>query len=169
MDKKRLVALLKDPRWQKKRLEILQRDNFTCQCCGSKTKELQIHHLYYDKNLKPWEYSNEALVTMCLDCHEYETDTSRGLYQTYKETVDTMRKAGWSACVIDAMFSQLQSFATQSEDYCDGAKEFLTNVVYGTQSLFEVKKLMSMGVDVSDFLEHNPEIKSHIKAFCNEK
>ena len=27
---------LKSPKWQKKRLEIMQRDKFTCQLCGDK-------------------------------------------------------------------------------------------------------------------------------------
>lgn len=38
---------LKDPRWQRKRLEILQRDNFTCQECYATDKELNVHHLIY--------------------------------------------------------------------------------------------------------------------------
>ena len=36
---------LKDPRWQKKRLEILERDNFRCQYCGDKnagTKQQEV-------------------------------------------------------------------------------------------------------------------------------
>ena len=65
MEKKGYVAMLKDPRWQKKRLEILQRDNFTCRCCGSADKELQVYHLYYN----PYQ----ALVALCKDCHDYET------------------------------------------------------------------------------------------------
>ena len=44
---------LLDPRWQKKRLEILNRDNFTCQCCGDDKKTLNIHHKYYNSNLYP--------------------------------------------------------------------------------------------------------------------
>ncbi len=31
MDKQQYASKLKDPRWQKKRLEILQRDDFACQ------------------------------------------------------------------------------------------------------------------------------------------
>lgn len=61
--------LLKDPRWQRKRLEIMQRDNFTCQKCGCNDKPLNVHHLYYNKNKKPWEYDNSSLITLCEDCH----------------------------------------------------------------------------------------------------
>jgi hypothetical protein len=59
---------LKDPRWQKKRLEILERDNWTCQCCGSKTKTLNVHHINYKAD--PWEVENCDVQTLCEDCHE---------------------------------------------------------------------------------------------------
>jgi len=61
---------LKDPRWQRKRLKILKRDNFQCQCCLNKEKMLSIHHLYYRTDLDPWEYPDKALITLCQDCHE---------------------------------------------------------------------------------------------------
>lgn len=61
---------LKDPRWQKKRLEILNRDQFACLCCGSKIKTLHIHHRYYLK-VDPWDYPNDALDTLCESCHAY--------------------------------------------------------------------------------------------------
>lgn len=65
---------LKDPRWQRRRLEIYQRDNFTCIYCGDKTKELQVHHVLYLSNRDPWEYDEIHLVTACRDCHADETE-----------------------------------------------------------------------------------------------
>ena len=32
--------------------------------------QLHIHHKYYIKERKPWEYKNEALITLCADCHQ---------------------------------------------------------------------------------------------------
>lgn len=60
---------LKDPRWQKKRLEILNRDNFSCSECNNKTDQLQVHHCYYVKNRSPWNYPNFSLMTLCSKCH----------------------------------------------------------------------------------------------------
>lgn len=60
----------KDPRWQRKRLEIFSRDNFTCKNCSNTDAELNAHHLYYIKGAKPWEYKNSALVTLCSSCHD---------------------------------------------------------------------------------------------------
>ena len=64
--------LLKDPRWQKRRLEIMQRDNFTCQMCGNGLTSgvpLNVHHYVYHKGYLPWEYPDKDLITLCRDCH----------------------------------------------------------------------------------------------------
>ena len=60
---------LKDPRWQKKRLKILNRDNFTCRHCGDKEKTLHVHHKMYF-SVEPWEYEDFLLITLCKDCHD---------------------------------------------------------------------------------------------------
>jgi hypothetical protein len=66
---KRYAELLKDPRWQRKRLEILERDGFSCLRCGSDTKTLHVHHRIYRKGVKPWEYEDAIYDTLCEDCH----------------------------------------------------------------------------------------------------
>ena len=70
---------LKDPRWQKKRLEIFQRDNFTCQKCGSTDKTLVVHHFKYTG--EPWDVENENLITVCEICHN--------VIEGIKDCVDT--------------------------------------------------------------------------------
>ena len=62
---------LKHPKWQKKRLEIMQRDNFTCQICKDEETELHIHHFKYSQQA-PWEEPNVKLITICKLCHESE-------------------------------------------------------------------------------------------------
>ncbi len=54
--------------WQRKRLEIMERDNFKCRVC-SKVDNLLVHHLHYESGLRPWEYDNESMVTLCDSCH----------------------------------------------------------------------------------------------------
>lgn len=66
---------LRDPRWQKKRLEIFQRDAWTCQACGDKETELQVHHLAYSG--EPWEAQNDMLRTLCAPCHKLVTEINR--------------------------------------------------------------------------------------------
>jgi hypothetical protein len=62
--------LLRDPRWQRMRLEIMQRDNFTCQRCNRNDLTLNVHHSYYVTGRAPWEYEPESLRTLCEECHE---------------------------------------------------------------------------------------------------
>lgn len=61
---------LKDPRWQKRRLEILNRANFMCQACGDNSRELHVHHTVYRKGSDPWDYRDYELLALCKDCHE---------------------------------------------------------------------------------------------------
>lgn len=67
---KRYAEKLKDPRWQKVRLEILSRDEWTCRFCGSKTLTLHVHHERYKGD--PWEADPASLKTICESCHEAE-------------------------------------------------------------------------------------------------
>lgn len=60
---------LKHPLWQKKRLEIFQRDNFMCQWCHETEMTLHVHHFIYESGKLPWEYNNLVLITLCDDCH----------------------------------------------------------------------------------------------------
>ena len=53
---------LKPPKWQRKRLEIMERDNFQCQCCFNKEKTLNVHHKEYINGLFAWQYENELMT-----------------------------------------------------------------------------------------------------------
>lgn len=61
---------LLDPRWQKKRLEIFNRDGWACKKCGSKTITLHVHHSFYRLGFEPWDYPQESLSTLCELCHK---------------------------------------------------------------------------------------------------
>jgi hypothetical protein len=73
MPESEYMKKLRDPRWQQKRLEIMQRDKFTCRGCKATTQTLHVHHVYYINNCNPWEYSESCLITLCDSCHEKET------------------------------------------------------------------------------------------------
>lgn len=61
---------LRDPRWQKRRLEIMQRDKFRCVECSDDKNMLHVHHTRYLKNTDPWDYPNCLLTTLCESCHQ---------------------------------------------------------------------------------------------------
>ena len=60
----------KHPKWQKKRLEILERDDWKCQSCGNIKSTLHVHHKEYIKDNKIWDYDNNNFITYCESCHE---------------------------------------------------------------------------------------------------
>lgn len=61
---------LKHPQWQRKRLEMLDRDNFTCRTCARDDKTLHVHHKTYIKGRLAWEYEDSNFETLCEECHE---------------------------------------------------------------------------------------------------
>lgn len=88
---------LQRPEWQRKRLEVLQRDDWTCNFCGARDKQLHVDHKRYDRDLEPWEYKDSTYQTLCKDCHvnvtavrKYATDLTG--YLNFEETV---RVAGY--------------------------------------------------------------------------
>lgn len=77
----------KDPRWQRKRLEVLKRDDFTCLACRSTKKQLHVHHCYYVSQRDPWDYSTSSLLTLCEECHEwvnYQTHPAFALSSSFE-------------------------------------------------------------------------------------
>lgn len=65
--KKTYSDKLLDPRWQRKRLEVLSRDNFTCTLCGDTETTLAVHHKEYSG--APWDVGLDKLKTVCSHCH----------------------------------------------------------------------------------------------------
>lgn len=63
-------ANYRDPRWQKKRLEIMEAWEFKCSMCDAADKPLNVHHKIYRKGAAPWEYSSRDLECLCENCHE---------------------------------------------------------------------------------------------------
>lgn len=72
---------LRDPRWQKVRLEIMERDNWACQECFDTTTTLNVHHLMYEKGVEPWEYADIYLITLCENCHQKHHSYRPGIEQ----------------------------------------------------------------------------------------
>jgi hypothetical protein len=66
---------LKDPRWQRLRLQIFERDKWTCRKCRNTRRSLAVHHTYYAEGLDPWDYPPKSLKTLCEDCHRIEPST----------------------------------------------------------------------------------------------
>ncbi len=54
-------------------------------------KGLNIHHTYYTRECKPWEYENDSLVTLCEDCHKKRHENTRiPLYDQEKRHISNL-------------------------------------------------------------------------------
>jgi len=94
MEEKKYSEKLKHPKWQRKRLEIMNRDNFTCQKCGDTETTLHVHHLEYNDFDEPWKISNKKLITLCEDCHGEVEGLKE--YEPEFETIHIYKSKGWT-------------------------------------------------------------------------
>ncbi len=85
---------LKDPRWQKKRLEILERDKWTCQWCGDTQATLHVHHECYEKGEEPWDTWSELLTTVCETCHKVQHEMTTPVQKFLFESLRIRMKDG---------------------------------------------------------------------------
>ena len=76
---------LRDPRWQKKKNGVLERDDYTCTWCGAGLNDgrnLQVHHGFYSRDFEnPWEYPKASLYPLCERCHEQAEVVKRQVYE----------------------------------------------------------------------------------------
>lgn len=91
---------LKNPKWQKKRLEILNLHGFKCEKCGCEEKELHVYHRFYLKGREVWQYDNDVFQVLCCDCHEKEhekeekTTIIEVIPEKYKELIFNIESFG---------------------------------------------------------------------------
>ena len=65
---------------KEKKQQVLERDNYTCQCpdCKGKSSKLDVHHIDYDKK----NNNLENLITLCRNCHSKTSGKKKRQYYT---------------------------------------------------------------------------------------
>ena len=108
---------LKNAQWQAMRLKVLDRDRWTCQlCCQSAciehdhskpvrldpetTLTFHVHHTFYRRGRKPWEYPLESLIAVCSECHESETVN---LNVSAMNLIQILKENGFTSSNIDEL------------------------------------------------------------------
>lgn len=137
MAKKTYAEKLKDPRWQKKRLEVLNYNDFTCNICNDTESTLHVHHKMYAKGKEPWEYEHEQYAVLCENCHEikhtkdfdvfFEVMSRLPVDGPYNKEEISYIAAGFSGIDVDPQFP-LHKFLFEkgqqlSDDYWNWLKE----------------------------------------------
>lgn len=109
-------AKYKDPRWQKRRLEVMEFRGWRCQECGSDTKTLNVHHKLYRKGADPWEYSNEELACLCESCHG-ELHGQMDALKAVLSTLDPFEVPHIHALIVGYRGGILQSDVSEGEPF----------------------------------------------------
>lgn len=143
---------LKDPRWQKKRLEVLEKNDWVCERCMNGEATLHVHHRQYFKGREPWEYEAGQLAVLCEYCHEV----------THEEE-DALLLA-CSYCVSDGPFSRdtaasvVAGFTRQSMSapYVGDPHAYLTGVLAQQLAGWQKNALTELELDeLNQILDHD--------------
>ena len=150
---------LRDPRWQRRRLEVFEAAGWKCERCGDKGSTLHAHHKFYMKDWEPWEYAREALLALCEACHheEHELRECIGLVAACAN-VSTDQLLGYVyGCALNGgTVTQLTFKSTPRFEYLIGLGD-----VYGVEAERLVDLLQRTGMtrltdaELTEFARHH--------------
>lgn len=103
---------IKHPKWQRRRLEILEKDDFTCQMCGDKEMTLNVHHLHYHKNRDIWDYKDWELITLCDDCHSNEHSKIEDIL----DRIESIKSRGITMFEIYSLLENIDVLLSSGDD-----------------------------------------------------
>lgn len=106
---------LEDHRWKEVRTRILRRDKHTCKICGAKGL-LNVHHRYYIFQNEPWEYHDNALITLCQTCHKMVHDTLPSLVYTQRDGI--LRPMKFTPCTRCRGYGYLSEYNYVKNGIC---------------------------------------------------
>lgn len=119
--------------FQTLREAVLQRDNYTCQCCGKSMKDgaiLCVHHIGFRKR----DRSNRAtnVITLCTDCHTPANHQKGGVLYDWQPNAKTVKEATYMNIVKYYVCEQVKSTGLE------------THLTYGTNTK-RVRRISRIG------------------------
>lgn len=137
---------LKDPRWQKKRLEVLEANDWICESCMDGESTLHVHHRQYFKGREPWEYEIDQLAVLCESCHQatHEEDDKLLLACSYCVTDGPYSRDAAASVVAGFAGQPMNSaYVDDPHTYLLGAlAQELTGWRRGVPSVLEIEELV---------------------------
>lgn len=113
---------LSDENWLRKKLKILRRDAHSCKICSSKNC-LNVHHRYYIFGNDPWDYADDALVSLCERCHKLVHETLAPLVYTHSSNgLKILKLTPCKRCGGYGFFSEYRHVQDGICFRCKGAK-----------------------------------------------
>ncbi len=155
--RKSYAELLKDPRWQKKRLEVFERDKWKCvlcECSINDEKTFHVHHWWYDRGVLPWDYIDGCYSTLCEPCHEKVTRKMKVLCM-------------WLASglfFLDEVVGYAMGHALQTRDRSSIRREHLTiDMLYGMADAFHLQDSVEDKFIYGDSELINNDVADHFR------
>lgn len=101
---------LQDPRWQKRRLEILSAADWACEDCGRKDRAFDIHHNFYIRAFRnqPWRYENDLVMALCKPCHKFRQDFEEALFIAIARRLRRTNIADLEAYAWDQIYDEVK-------------------------------------------------------------
>ena len=94
------AAKFKDPRWLRRREEIIAAADYQCQDCGATdTDALDVHICYFEQGREPWEYPDEAYRCVCTEDRAIRRPLEKELRQIF---------ARFTSSELDAVYRALR-------------------------------------------------------------
>ena len=145
------------PKWQKRRLEILQRDGFKCRHCGSDDKTLHVHHHRYIKGRNVWEYDDSELMTLCDSCHEVEHGEKDRLYERFLDLKKSFEENGLSSSLLSDLLWVIrpETLKIEEGELKNTIKSLYFHRIIGFQFDSDIKALERLGMDFKELKNYH--------------
>lgn len=101
---------LRDPKWQKRRLEILSAADWACEDCGRRDQAFEIHHNFYIRAFRyqPWRYERDLLMALCEGCHEIRQNLEEALFVAIARRLRRISIADLEAYAWDQIYDEVK-------------------------------------------------------------
>ena len=72
---------------------VKKRDNYTCQCCGKRYKDISVHHVFPFSDYEDLRFNVDNGYCLCKQCHDSRIDGGfHNIYGTQHNTPEQLRE-----------------------------------------------------------------------------
>jgi len=129
----------KNPKWQRKRLEILERDQWKCCACLDAESTLHVHHIAYDG--QPWEVDDSLMQTLCESCHGVFGEHPKAGVGWSRQSGRQVLHVWWCpACACQKFWKSSQDYKCDNCDWCTNIYSHVSYKLCDTIEVFEAQE-----------------------------